>query len=66
MGTDQLGRDMLSRLIHGSRVSLLVGVSSVLLALFIGVPMGMIAGYAGGRVDNIIMRSMDLILAFPI
>jgi peptide/nickel transport system permease protein len=66
LGTDQLGRDMLSRVIHGTRLSLLVGVSSVLLALFVGVPFGMIAGYYGGRVDGLIMRMMDLILAFPI
>ena len=66
LGTDQLGRDMLSRAIHGTRISLLVGVSSVLLALFVGVPFGMIAGYYGGRVDGVIMRAMDLILAFPI
>jgi peptide/nickel transport system permease protein len=66
LGTDQLGRDMLSRVIHGTRISLLVGVSSVLLALFIGVPFGMIAGFYGGRVDALVMRVMDLILAFPI
>ena len=66
LGTDQLGRDMLSRVIHGARVSLAVGVSSVLLALFLGVPLGMIAGYYGGLVDSVIMRLMDLILAFPI
>src|SRR5262245_4088323 len=66
LGTDQLGRDMLSRIIHGTRISLLVGVSSVLLALFVGVPFGMIAGYYGGRVDSGVMRVMDLILAFPI
>jgi peptide/nickel transport system permease protein len=58
LGTDQLGRDMLSRLIHGTRISLL--------ALFVGVPFGMIAGFYGGRVDTAIMRVMDLILAFPI
>ena len=57
---------MLSRVIHGTRISLLVGVSSVLLALFVGVPFGLIAGYYGGRVDSVVMRVMDLILAFPI
>ena len=66
LGTDQMGRDMLSRAIHGTRISLLVGVSSVVLALFVGVPFGLIAGYYGGRADSVIMRVMDLILAFPI
>jgi peptide/nickel transport system permease protein len=66
LGTDQMGRDMLSRIIHGTRISLIVGVSSVVLALVVGVPLGMIAGYYGGRVDRGIMRFMDLILAFPI
>jgi peptide/nickel transport system permease protein len=66
LGTDQLGRDMLSRVIHGTRISLAVGVSSVVFALLLGVPLGMIAGYYGGRTDGVIMRLMDLILAFPI
>src|SRR5713101_8965129 len=66
LGTDQLGRDMLSRIIYGTRISLLVGVSSVLLALFVGVPLGLMAGYYGGRTDATLMRLMDLILAFPI
>jgi peptide/nickel transport system permease protein len=66
LGTDQLGRDMLSRIIHGTRISLAIGVSSVLLALFVGVPFGMLAGYYGGRIDTLVMRVMDLILSFPI
>ena len=66
LGTDQLGRDMLSRIIHGTRISLAVGVTSVLLALFVGVPLGLIAGYTGGHTDAVVMRLMDLILAFPI
>ncbi|MFQ5520405.1 MAG: ABC transporter permease, partial [Candidatus Methylomirabilia bacterium] len=66
LGTDQMGRDMLSRVIHGTRVSLAVGLSSVLLAIFIGLPLGMIAGYYGAKIDMLVMRAMDVILAFPI
>lgn len=66
LGTDQFGRDMLSRIIHGSRVSLAVGLSSVLLAVFVGVPLGVVAGFYGGKLDTLIMRAMDLILAFPV
>ncbi len=66
MGTDLLGRDVLSRVMHGSRVSVEVGVVSILLALFIGLPLGLMAGFYGGRIDQIIMRCMDVILAFPI
>jgi peptide/nickel transport system permease protein len=66
LGTDQFGRDMLSRLIYGSRISLAVGLSSVLLAVFIGVPLGVLAGFYGGTLDAMIMRAMDLILSFPV
>lgn len=66
MGTDLLGRDLLSRVIHGSRVSVYVGVVSILLAIFIGIPLGTVAGFYGGRVDQVIMRLMDVMLAFPI
>jgi peptide/nickel transport system permease protein len=66
LGTDQFGRDMFSRIIYGSRISLAVGLSSVLLAVFIGVPCGLLAGFYGGRLDSLIMRAMDLILSFPV
>jgi peptide/nickel transport system permease protein len=66
LGTDQFGRDMLSRIIHGSRISLAIGLSSVLLAIFVGVPLGIVAGFYGGKVDTLVMRAMDLILAFPV
>ena len=66
LGTDQFGRDMLSRIIYGSRISLAVGLSSVILAIFVGVPLGLLAGFYGGRLDTLIMRAMDVILAFPI
>jgi peptide/nickel transport system permease protein len=55
-----------SRVVHGSRVSVYVGVVSILLAIFIGIPLGTVAGFYGGRIDNLIMRCMDVMLAFPI
>lgn len=64
-GTDELGRDVLSRVIYGARASLLAGFVSVAIAFVIGVPIGMISGYAGGWVDNVIMRVVDAFLAIP-
>ncbi len=65
MGTDALGRDLLTRVLYGGRVSLAVGFSVMLITLLIGVPVGAIAGYFGGRVDNILMRITDAALALP-
>lgn len=65
LGADNLGRDILVRVAEGYRISLSVAVGSVLLALLVGVPLGLIAGYAGGSIDNVIMRPLDVLMAFP-
>ncbi len=65
LGTDALGRDVYTRIMYGGRVSMWIGFASVFLSLVIGVPLGLISGYSGGIIDTIIMRIMDLILAFP-
>ena len=64
-GTDQLGRDMFSRILDGTKISLFVGVAAVALSLTIGVILGAIAGYNGGKTDTVIMRFMDMMLAIP-
>jgi peptide/nickel transport system permease protein len=65
LGTDELGRDMLSRLLHGGRVSIMMGVLPVLLAVAIGGTLGILAGFLGGLVNTAIMRVMDVFYAFP-
>lgn len=65
LGTNTVGQDVYSRLIYGARVSVIVGLSATLLALLIGVPIGLLAGYYGGRVDDGLMRVADTMLAFP-
>ncbi|WP_245615740.1 ABC transporter permease subunit, partial [Paenirhodobacter enshiensis] len=65
LGTDAVGRDLLSRLIYGSQYSLFIGVVVVAIALIGGIVIGMVAGFFGGAVDQVIMRVMDVILAFP-
>ena len=65
LGTDELGRDMLARLIYGGRLSLLIGISPVILAFGLGTMLGLVAGYVGGWVNTAIMRTIDVFYAFP-
>ncbi|MBA3598885.1 MAG: ABC transporter permease [Methylibium sp.] len=65
LGTDDQGRDILSAVIHGARISLLVGLASVLLSMLVGVTLGLVAGFVGGWVDAFIMRVCDVMLSFP-
>ena len=65
LGTDEQGRDVLSALMYGARISLFVGGASVLLSMLIGVSLGLVSGYVGGRLDALIMRICDVMLSFP-
>ncbi len=65
LGTDELGRDLLSRIIYGARISLQIQIVAVFLSLVIGVTLGAVGAYLGGQVDNLVMRAMDVLLAFP-
>ena len=65
LGTDQVGRDILSRIIYGARVSLVVGISAVLVSLTVGVTLGLLSGFLRGRVDTVIMTVVDVTLSFP-
>jgi peptide/nickel transport system permease protein len=66
LGTDEIGRDILSRLIYGSRVSLQIVLVAIVISLLVGGTIGLVSGYLGGRIDNILMRIMDGLLAFPL
>jgi oligopeptide transport system permease protein len=65
MGTDQLGRDVFSRLLYGARISFAVAIAAQIVIIGIGVPMGLISGYFGGLIDNLITRAIDILYAFP-
>lgn len=66
LGTDHLGRDLFYRVILGARISIMIAVTAVLMSILIGLPIGVISGYFGGRTDNVLMRLVDTFLSFPV
>jgi peptide/nickel transport system permease protein len=65
LGSDELGRDTLSRIIHGARISMTIGLTAVIAAAAIGIPLGLVSGYSGGRFDAVLMRFTDVLLSLP-
>ena len=65
LGTDQLGRDLLARVMLGAQTSLMIAVLAVGMSIVLGLPLGIICGYFGGRIDNVLMRIIDALLSFP-
>ncbi|WP_210405407.1 ABC transporter permease [Rhodophyticola sp. CCM32] len=65
LGTDQLGRDLFARVMLGAQTSLKIAVSAVAISILLGLPLGLISGYSGGRIDNVLMRIIDALLSFP-
>jgi peptide/nickel transport system permease protein len=65
LGTDEYGRDVLSRVFTGARISFFVGIASIVLGMIIGTGVGMVAGYLGGKLETVIMRILDILLSFP-
>ncbi|MGQ0569030.1 MAG: ABC transporter permease [Armatimonadota bacterium] len=65
LGSDELGRDTLARIIHGARISMVIGITAVSLGALIGIPLGLMSGYYGGRFDGVLMRITDILLALP-